>query len=500
MSRLKRNTVWYGAVTVLGLGSGLLMSIVLARGLGPGLMGDFSYIIAAQRLAYIAATLGFGVGTVRYAADALGRGQPAHAAGVVAMFLRWQAVSTTIVVLAVTSLVLALAPDTMRWPLVVAIATLVPLTLETIYMRATYGAQRYDITALVSTAKMTLLLVASIVALLLGTGLAGVLVAQGLMALVSCLLQRSQARSLYPMSPAPVEPATVREIRSFVIPISVVTFLEILIWDRTEVFVLRLWVPAEQIAFYGLGYGLAARLMVLPSIVVGPLLPALAALHGRSEHREFNRVYQTAVRWASLAGAPLTAVAATVAPTLIVLLYGEAYQPVVWLFRVFVVVAVLGAVCGVAATALTAAGARRALLHAAIWSVILDLVLTVALVPVYRTGGAVVAGAATQVLYAVWLFVAIYRVKGAALPVFDIAGIVAGAGLTFIVTGAIAGDSVSVVLSALASIVGIGVFIATCTVLGIIRPDEWRQILAWPRRLLPTRFRAEHVRPEGAEP
>ena len=56
---LVRNTAWYGLVTFIGLGSGLVMSIVLARGLGPSLMGDYSYLLWALRMLTAVATLGW---------------------------------------------------------------------------------------------------------------------------------------------------------------------------------------------------------------------------------------------------------------------------------------------------------------------------------------------------------------------------------------------------------------------------------------------------------
>jgi hypothetical protein len=45
-----RNTAWYGAVTLGGLVSGLVMSVILARGLVPSLMGDHSYVVWAERM------------------------------------------------------------------------------------------------------------------------------------------------------------------------------------------------------------------------------------------------------------------------------------------------------------------------------------------------------------------------------------------------------------------------------------------------------------------
>ena len=39
---LVRNTAWYGAVTVVGVVSALIMSVILARGLGPAGVRDSS--------------------------------------------------------------------------------------------------------------------------------------------------------------------------------------------------------------------------------------------------------------------------------------------------------------------------------------------------------------------------------------------------------------------------------------------------------------------------
>ena len=71
---LIRNTAWYGLVTFIGLGSGLVMSIVLARGLGPSLMGDYSYLLWALRMLTAIATLGWALATARYTAEACATG------------------------------------------------------------------------------------------------------------------------------------------------------------------------------------------------------------------------------------------------------------------------------------------------------------------------------------------------------------------------------------------------------------------------------------------
>src|SRR5207244_316960 len=88
------------ALAAAGLGSGLVMSIVLARGLGPSLMGDYSYLLWALRVLTAIATLGWALATVRYTAEAHARGERERAWGFVRFFMRRQLVTTGLVVVA----------------------------------------------------------------------------------------------------------------------------------------------------------------------------------------------------------------------------------------------------------------------------------------------------------------------------------------------------------------------------------------------------------------
>ena len=54
-----------------------------------------------------------------------------------------------------------------------------------------------------------------------------------------------------------------------------VAVLDALVWDRSEVFSLRLWGAPHDVAFYSLAFGLATKSMVLPEVAVGALLPTL---------------------------------------------------------------------------------------------------------------------------------------------------------------------------------------------------------------------------------
>jgi O-antigen/teichoic acid export membrane protein len=480
---LARNTIWYGLITVLGLASGLAMSVVLARGLGPALMGDFSFVVWMFRTLEAVAGLGFGLALVRYSADALARNEPGVARGVIGVLFRWQLVSVLAVSLGTIALTLVLAPPSLRWPLVIGALGLIPMTIETTFMRATYGAQRYDLTAQVSAIKTALLLAISIAAVMMGAGLTGIILGQALGTVLSCTLQVRGALSLYPRRAEAVGPALREELGRYLLSLSVVRVLETLVWERSEIFFLKLWVPSQEIAFYSLAAGLASRAMIVPAIFVGALLPALASLHGAGDDAEFRRVYRAALRSVALVGAPIAAVSAGVAPALVGVLYGEAYGPIAMLYRLLVAVSLLGVMRDVAWAGLRAAGDRRSMLTATAVTAVVDLALAAMLVRPYGTLGAVAANTVAQVTVSVWAFVALRRMKGAGLPVGDLPRIGVAAVFALAATWAAASHAHGVAALLLATAAGIATYAATCILVGAVSARDWSFLVASGRRM-----------------
>jgi O-antigen/teichoic acid export membrane protein len=480
---LARNTVWYGLITVLGLASGLAMSVVLARGLGPALMGDFSFLMWTVRTLEALASLGFPLAVVRYSADALARGEGEVARGLIGVLLRWELVSTGLVVTGTVSLAVVLAPPTMRAPLVVCALWLMPAAIENLFMKATYGAQRYDLTARVSAIKTVLLLAVSTAAVAMGAGLTAIVAGQALGTVVSCALQTRGALSLYPHRARPASTAAMHELGRYVASLSLVRVLETLVWDRSEIFFLKLWVLPSEIAFYSLAAGLASRAMVVPAIFVGALLPALASLHGAGDDAEFTRLYRSALRWVALVGAPIAAVSAGLAPALVHLLYGDDYASVGGLYQVLVAVGLLGVGRDVAWAGLRAAGDSRSMLTATAVTAALDLVLAGLLVRPWGTVGAVAANTVAQVTVSVWAFVALRGRKGVTLPFGELSRIGVAAVLALLAALAAGVGARGVVPILAGGVAGLATYLLACVLLGVLSTRDFTLLMASGRRL-----------------
>lgn len=484
---LVRNTAWYGFVTAVGLVSGLVMSVILARGLGPALMGDLSYVIWTERLLIAVAALGYPFATVRYTAASYARGDVDGAWGFVRLFMRRQLVMTAIVALAAAPVVIGYADASLRAPLLIVVATLALITIEAIYTHALQGAQRYDITARTSTLKMVLQLLVAILLVSLGAGLPALLGGLGLTLAVSCWVQRQRVHEVYEAGlGAPPAPLTA-DVRAYLLPLSVVAVLDAIVWDRSPVFFLGLYASSEAIAFYSLAFGLATRIMIVPGIVAGALLPALAALHGSGTPEEFEHLYRTALRYVALTGTPLAAIMAALGPGVILWLYGAAYLPAAPLVGALAGVALLSALRVVVWTALRAVGDRSCALTATAVGAVVNLGLAAALVPRWTTVGAVIATSAAQLTATVWVFAGIRRARRTTLPMADFAKTAAAGVLTLVVTRAVAGDSHHPLRLVAAATLGVLVYLLACVAARLIGPREWGLLTTSTRRLLPLR-------------
>jgi O-antigen/teichoic acid export membrane protein len=484
---LVRNTVWYGAVTVVGLVSGLVMSIIWARGLGPSLMGDLSYVIWAERMLTALASLGYMFATVRYTAEAFGRGDAAHAWGVVRLFWRRQLVTTAIVVAVMIPVILVVAPPGLQSPILVVALTLFFITLEGIYTHALQGAQRYDVTARTSTIKMGLQLVVATLVIRFGGGLTVLFATLSVTLLITLLMQRHAAHVVYRESQtAPVAPMT-PEMRAFFGPLSVVAVLDAIVWDRSEVFFLGLYATSADIAYYSLAFGLASRAMIFPGIAVGALLPAFSALHGRGAPEEFARLYRTALRYVALIGASLAALVGALAPGVIAWLYGDAYLPAASMVGVLAAVTLLSELRAVASAALRAVGDRRCALTATWIAAVVNVGLAALLIPFWTTTGAVIANAAGQLTATGCVFVGITRVHRVGFPLSELTRIAAAGGLSLVTAWLLAGDAHNLLRLGVATAGGLLVFVLAALALRVVGLREWNLLTTSTRRLLVSR-------------
>ncbi|MBI2216261.1 MAG: oligosaccharide flippase family protein [Candidatus Rokubacteria bacterium] len=486
---LLRNTFWYGLVTVGGLLTGVVMSVVLARGLGPARMGEYSYVLWVGRTLTAIATLGFALATTRYTATALAKGDAALAWGFVQLLRRRQLATTAIVAAIAIPVMLLAAPGSLRWPLVVVCLALFPVALEHIYSHAVYGGQRYELTAKASAVKMSLHLLAAVTVLSLGFDILGLVIANTIGTTIACAVQRGSVRRIYPRAAAPVPDDARAELRAYLVPLSVVVVLDAIVWDRSEVFFLRLWASPQDVAFYSLAFGLATKAMVLPEVAVGALLPTFSALHGRGASGEFRAVYRSALRHVALAAVAIASIGGALAPGIVGLLYGEQYLPVAALFAALVSVAAVSSMRRVAWSALRGAGDRRWAVTATSLAAAVNLAAAALLIPSGGVWGALAANSAAQGVATLIAFAVMARTHDCGFPIAAVARIALAGTLALVTTMAVLDGETHVLRLLVAGATGFTVYAGACAGLRVVGRAEWHVVSRTLRRRLGARER-----------
>jgi O-antigen/teichoic acid export membrane protein len=118
---------------------------------------------------------------------------------------------------------------------------------------------------------------------------------------------------------------------------------------------------------------------------------------------------------------------------------------------------------------------------------VINVGLAAALVPSWKTVGAIVATAAAQLTATVWVFAGIQRIHRLRLPLGDLAKTAAAGLLTLVVAWALAGDFHHPIRLVAAATAGFGVYFLACVAAGLIGPREWGLVTTSTRRLLAMR-------------
>ena len=181
--------------------------------------------------------------------------------------------------------------------------------------------------------------------------------------------------------------------------------LGLLIYNSGFIF-LRVLRGAAAVGYYNAAYTLVTFFLNLGIAYNLSLLPSLTRLGESGD--EQHRLYHTAMAHVFAAGFPIALGASLLAPQVMVLLYGTAFQEASLPLRILVWCIPLCLLRDVPLMALMARQREGLVLRVTAWAAGLSLTLNLALIPRYGTLGAAWASVATE---AVRMFIALYYLK-----------------------------------------------------------------------------------------
>lgn len=321
--RVYRNTGYMAVNSALTLALGVAVTIILARGLGPRLLGIYATLTALTGILAILVDFGTDMTLTRQAArERLGVRRLAAAAGLAkALFTFWPA-----------ALVLILFPlfqsyDDTQTRLAFAVGLLV-LALEgtwSVFSASLKGLERMGPVARINVAGAALQAVAALGVFVLPWPLAaaaGALAASAALRVICGWFSFRRATEGPPL-PAPQQPL-IGEIRALA-PAAAIFFLTSVVFtlhDRLDIVLVSLISGAEEAGYYGIASRFTAWLSILPGAMVAALYPYLSRRPDR-DPATFRRLRLAAVIY----GTASALAALTLGRPLIVLTLGAEYTP-----------------------------------------------------------------------------------------------------------------------------------------------------------------------------
>ena len=316
---------------IVNLGLGLLISILLARGLGPEGKGIYTLAILFPTLIVTFSNLGLGPATVYYVAQDKYPLKSVFSSNTL-MSLLLGIVGILAGLLLAAIFPTEIFPEVPRTTLYLAL-TLVPLNLflsqvGTQILLGTRRIRDFNTAAILSSLSFLVLLVIAIVSL--GAGVPGAVWANVMSSALMCVLLFIWIRRIVGGISLQIARDYLRDALDYGLKTylgNVIGFLNY----RIELFILGFLMPAAALGFYSVAVGLAERLWLVSQSAATLIFPVISAEKDEQKRNEFTPIISRNVLLITLIGA---IVLFFLSPWLIVLLYSQSYLPTVQLFRI----------------------------------------------------------------------------------------------------------------------------------------------------------------------
>jgi len=176
--------------------------------------------------------------------------------------------------------------------------------------------------------------------------------------------------------------------------LSMLAFIDMVVWQRSEVFFLGVFRSSADIAMYTLPLALVSGLMLVPGSFGGVLLPRAAV--APANRALSNQVYAHGMRYLALSTFPLAVGAVLFAEPVITLVLGDAYLAAVRPFQVLAAGSAVTIVASAGSAVLVSEEAVGFMVRWGLVAAALNIGLDLALIPAWGAMGAALANTGAQ--------------------------------------------------------------------------------------------------------
>ncbi len=363
--RLATNTAWNAADLAVGTLTAIANSVIVARALGPVILGRYQFILWAATIVSVLTMYGLPVTANRYIARYLATGRADLAGAVVARTLRYQVLFAAVALAAGATFALTRAPEE-RLVVLLVFLSLAPALLMAVPTGVNAIDERFGGNVVPSVVAEIGGTMAILVVALSGGGLVELAAVMLGSRTLDCTLRYALARrrlaELFHGRAAELPEEDWREFRQMVWQSVVTQVLMFVVWDRSEILFLELLSSPEQLAFFSVSFGLVVRLRMIPTAAVRAQTPRILKQHAVSPTLARGATIG-AMRQQLVLAVPGHLLAVAFASDAVRLLYDDRYLPAIPVMMVMAALSLPGAAARPIEALLTAVDGRRSILR-----------------------------------------------------------------------------------------------------------------------------------------
>lgn len=325
---IARNTAWYGLENMISFATSLITSIAIARTLGPTKMGYIIYVTWLTGIVSQLGSVGIPITTRKYMAEYLGGGDYTTARFI---YFRTLLIQILLAAAATAGAVLWVfhdAPADYRIAALLLVLGILPSMSNFISAQANVAAETLSANLPASLTSTATYFILTLLAVVLNWGVNGIAFAMFAMKWVDCLVRLipTLRRILKWQSGHAHPPADLRaRMMSFAAQSVMGMLLTLVVWDRSELFLLKHLTPdIRQLSFYSVAFSLAERLLIFPTIFAAASGASIYAQYGRDRSR-LPAMTAASARYIALISLPIHIIAVPLAAPVVLVLYGKQY-------------------------------------------------------------------------------------------------------------------------------------------------------------------------------
>lgn len=397
-----RSITMVSAATYIEYGLGLVLSIWIARALGPAEFGRYAFTLWLIGWLMTCSNHALTTSSTKFIAEADGAGTPEVASHIGYRLSRFQHVSTLVVLALFVAFTLLIRPEEWRpflLPVTACVAISVAAKANYFMLVAIEKGQEAFEPASISTVVSGILSIA-----LIGAASYLHLSSIDFIALftVACLninlINRiAFRRYCRPLVPGPIPDETARRLSRHLKLTAVLVLLISLKTSMIEVFLLNTFSTQAEIGYFSIASTLTRGAVDLFSVgLTATLLPYMAKSFGQDGHRKAARLLSDSTRFYWAAGLVIAGVGLITTPGLITLMYGHKYAEAIPAIEAMLVLAGLLLIGNSIAAFQIVVDKQDDRVRISILALSANAILGLALIPSFGLAGAVLTYAGTR--------------------------------------------------------------------------------------------------------